>query len=160
MALSTGRDQLRYRHHLVQRCRAAPGSPGNNSSSDGHESGKESGSALCEHHLGDIRAQLKAKPSPNYLPNLITATFPGTALVGQTPLAVLSGMGSWVLLPVFPKLSGRGAASLTRGHEGSSSSQPSLIPSLAWSPGPEDTLVLSPGMLSAPAAPRISPQPH
>jgi len=70
---------------------------------DAHERGNESSSALGEHHLEDIRAELKAKPPPNYLPNLITAAFPGTALGDQTPLTALSGMGSRVLLAVFPR---------------------------------------------------------
>lgn len=56
--------------------------------------------AAREHHLKDIRAELKAKTRPNYLP--------GTALVNQTSLTAHSGMGLGVCWLLFPKESARG----------------------------------------------------
>lgn len=73
-------------HHLVQH----PSFPDNSLSYNTHKKGNESSSVLCEHHLKDIRAELKAKPPPNYLPSLKTATFPGTALVDQSPRSALT----------------------------------------------------------------------
>lgn len=158
----------RHLHHLVQHCQATPtflekSAPAH----DAHKRGSESSSALCEHHLKDIRAELKAKVPPNYLPKAVRA-FPGTALVHRTPLTAHSGMGFRGLLALFSKRKvlmergqekdrapspRRGAVSLGAGHEGNSSahshhtSSPQRGP-----PGPEDNLVLSPGVLSAPAA--------
>lgn len=74
-------------HHFVQH----PSFPGNNSSRhDARKTGNESGSVLCEHHLKDISAELKAKLPPNYLPSLKTATFPGTALVDRPSCSALT----------------------------------------------------------------------
>lgn len=55
---------------------------------------QEMGTALCQHHLKAIRAELKAKPPPNYLPDLITA--------GTAPLNP-SVTGSTLLPVAFPQ---------------------------------------------------------
>lgn len=55
---------------------------------------REMGTARCQHHLKAIRAEPRAKPPPNYLPDLITA---GTALLNP------SITGSVVLPAAFPQ---------------------------------------------------------
>lgn len=137
-----------------------------------HERGNENGAALCEHHLKDIRAELKAKPPPNYLPNLITAAFsagrsdaPHGALRGR----LLGFVGCFSQNEVLTERGqerdgapsrGRGAASPAGGHEGSSSAHSHhTSPPQRGPPGPEDNLVLSPGMASSQSR-AVSPQLH
>lgn len=57
---------------------------------------REMGTARCQHHLKAIRAEPRAKPPPNYLPDLITA---GTA----RRCSIQAQRAPWFCRPLFPK---------------------------------------------------------
>lgn len=149
-------------HHLAQHRQATPSFPGNISSSPRcpQERKREQ---LCT--LKDIRAESKGSSklppqSGNSLPQ--NSAGPSDTPHSTLRYGLLESLGCFSQKKVLMERGqekdrapspGRGAVSLVAGHEGTSSahshhtSSPQRGP-----PGPEDNPVLSPGVVSAPAA--------